>query len=167
MTLADAPVQNTSQVHGTGTGSGLVVVDTNALPWTGFPGYEDHAFFKLLRVDPVTHGSTILLRYKTKGSGTSFEGIPDHIHYGAVEVFTLSGSWYYDGEPVVNAGGYVYEPPGAVHKAINPDWVDTFIVSYGPLQLTNSDGSPGQVIDGITYYNAAKANNAVSHLPPF
>jgi len=163
--MTEVKSNETGYAHGQAGDSGLIVVDTNEIPWSSFPGYEEHALFKLLRVDPVTHGSTILLRYKT-GEGVNFQGIPDHKHYGAVELLTLSGTWWYEGEPVVRAGGYVYEPAGAVHKAINPDWVDTFIISYGPLQLMNEDGTPGQVVDGMTYYEAAKANNAVAHLPP-
>jgi len=143
---------------------GLRVVDTNAIPWTGFPGHEKNALFKLLRVDPITLGSTILLRYWT-GEGISFDGIPPHKHFGAVEIFTLSGRWYYEGEAEARAGTYVYEPSGAFHKAINPEWADTFIISYGPLQLMNEDGTPGLVIDGMTYYDIAAANDAVGHLP--
>lgn len=130
------------------------------IPWTSFPGHEDCAKFKLLRVDPVTLGHTILFRYRS--------GIGPHRHLSSVEILTLGeGSWWYEGEGSAEAGDYTYEYAGATHVAVTKDdkWMDAFIVSYGPLQMITEDGSPGFVVDAMTYYVAAKANNAVGHLP--
>lgn len=134
-------------------------VKVSEIPWTSFPGYENCAQFKLLRVDPETLGHTMLFRYRS--------GIGPHRHMSSVEILTLGkGRWWYEGEGSAEAGDYTYEYAGATHVAITEDdeWMDAFIVSKGPLQMINEDGSLGFVVDAMAYYAAAKANNAVAHL---
>jgi len=130
------------------------------IPWTSFPGFEHCAKFKLLRIDPETLGHTMLFRYRT--------GVGPHRHLSSVEILTLGKKgWRYEGEGTAGGGDYTYEYAGATHVAITEedDWIDAFIVSKGPLQMLNEDGSPGLVVDAMAYYAAAKANNAVGHLP--
>jgi hypothetical protein len=137
-------------------------VNVDAIPWTYFPGYEDKAAFKLLRIDMDTLGHTYLFKYRT--------GIGPHRHFGAVEILTLKGRWWYEGEGSAGPGDYTYEYAGATHVAVteNDDWVEALIISKGPLQMINEDGSPGLVVDAFLYYHIAAANNAVAHLPyPF
>ena len=135
-------------------------VKVSDIPWTSFPGFEHCAKFKLLRVDPETLGHTMLFSYRS--------GIGPHRHMSSVEILTLGkGRWWYEGEGSAEAGDYTYEYAGATHVAVTEDdeWMDAFIVSKGPLQMINEDGTPGFVVDAMTYYAAAKANNAVAHLP--
>ncbi len=130
------------------------------IPWTSFPGLENCAKFKLLRVDPETLGHTMIFSYRS--------GVGPHRHMSSVEILTLgSGSWSYKGEGTAQGGDYTYEYAGATHHAVteNDEWVDAFIVSKGPLQMINDDGTPGMVVDAMAFYIAAKANNAVDHLP--
>lgn len=135
-------------------------VKVSDIPWTSFPGFEHCARFKLLRVDPETLGHAMLFSYRS--------GIGPHRHMSSVEILTLGkGRWWYEGEGSAEPGDYTYEYAGATHVAIteNDDWIDAFIVSKGPLQMLNEDGTPGMVVDAMAYYVAAKANNAVAHLP--
>ncbi|MBY9068152.1 hypothetical protein K1X12_14670 [Hyphomonas sp. WL0036] len=130
------------------------------IPWTSFPGYEHCAMFKILRIDPETLGHTLIFRYRT--------GIGAHRHLSSVEILSLGpGKWWYEGEGSAGPGDYTYEYAGAVHVAVteNDDWGESLIISKGPLQMINEDGTPGMVIDAMSYYVAAKANNAVAHLP--
>lgn len=142
-----------------GTMPPATFINVDSVPWTYFPGYEDKAGFKVLRVDPENLGSTLLFRYRT--------GIGAHKHFGAVEVYTLKGRWWYKGEGSASAGDYTYEFAGAIHEAVteNDDWVEALIISRGPQQIINADGTPGIVVDGLAFYEVAKANNAVGHLP--
>ncbi len=136
---------------------GSIMFDTDPIPWTNI-GEDDETQFKLLRIDAETLGTTILFRMK-KGAKVN-----THRHFGAVELYTLSGSWEYVGDGKSSRDGYVYEHAGAVHYPVAHEDTLAFIVSRGPLQHYNEDGTPGVVIDAFSWYQMAEANNAVAHL---
>lgn len=140
-----------------------IFVSVADIPWSSFPGHEHCAQFKLLRIDPETLGHTMLFRYRS--------GVGAHRHLGAVEILSFGpGRWSYVGEGTANAGDYTYEYAGATHVAVTEgdEWIESLIISRGPLQMIGDDGTPGFVVDAFAYYHAAAANNAVAHLPyPF
>ena len=76
------------------------------LPWTDWvmPG----TWFKLLNVNGVTGGFTILLKFEGNNMA------PVHGHIGAVEGFMLEGGFGY-GSDRGRAGDYVYEGAGIRH----------------------------------------------------
>lgn len=130
--------------------------DTDRLPWTDWvmPG----TWFKLLNVNPMSGGFTILLKVSPHNVA------PIHGHFGAVEGIILEGGFSYDDDHG-RVGNYVYEGAGIRHV---PDTggagLIMFAVVHGPLGGFNEDGSVAGVVDARLMYDMAKANNAADHV---
>ncbi len=97
-----------------------------------------------------------------------WSSFPGHEHCAKFKLLRID--WSYVGEGTSGPGDYTYEYAGSTHVAVTEgdEWGDALIISRGPLQMINEDGTPGFVVDAFAYYHAAAANNAVGHLPyPF
>lgn len=128
----------------------------SSLPWTDWvmPG----TWFKLLNVNAVTGGFTLLL--KVEGDNLA----PVHGHLGAVEGIMLEGGFGY-GSDRGRAGDYVYEGAGIRHEPdTDKDGFIMFAVVHGPLAGYHDDGAYAAVIDARLMYEMAVANNAAAHI---
>ncbi len=121
MTLAPAPAPVTT-LAGTALPmvalpqGELLTVDTNEMPLiTDSLGPGVH--FKPLRLD-LELGEWVVLA--TFAPGVE---LPLHYHTGAVDAWTISGSWHYVEYPdqPQTAGCYLYEPGASVHTFKVPD----------------------------------------------
>lgn len=135
---------------------GTYMVDVDKLPWTPF--VFPKTFFKLLNINSARATSTLLLKAE-KGAPT-----PLHKHVGAAEVYVLKGSFSYE-EGSAKSGSYVHEAGGVVHIAEATDEILAYVTFHGPLVGYNDDGSVAGVCDVDLFYDLAKANGAVGHLP--
>jgi 2,4'-dihydroxyacetophenone dioxygenase len=103
--------------------------------------------FKPLRLD-IEVGEWVVLATFEPGAR-----IPLHYHTGAVDAWTISGSWYYVEYPdqVQTAGSYLYEPGASVHTLACPesnteDTVVLFRVTGANVNF-NDDGSFHSILD--------------------
>lgn len=132
-----------------------VFFDTKALPWT--PWVIEGTHFKLLRVDPLTGGFTMLLKVDPGNEA------PVHGHIGAVEAYVVDGEFGYE-EDRGGVGAYVFEPAGARHEPTSPDGAVMFAVIHGPLVGYDEHGNVAAVVDGAAMYELARAAGAHNHL---
>lgn len=113
--------------------------------------------FKPLRLD-MELGEWVVLA--TFSPGTRF---PLHYHSGAVDAYTMSGSWHYAEYPdqPQTAGAYLFEPGASVHTLICPesnteDTVVFFRITGANVNF-NDDGSFHSILDAamITHLTTA------------
>lgn len=135
---------------------GALMLQADHIPWTPFPDGTG-AEFKLLNVDVGSGGWTTIMRFP---DGVE---IPMHLHLGAVEIYTISGTWSYQ-EGTITTGGYAYEPSGVIHEPSSESEVLLFIISRGSNLYFDDSGKFTMWLDAHMLYTTAKANNAVSHL---
>lgn len=103
--------------------------------------------FKPLRLD-LELGEWVVLATFEPGAR-----IPLHYHTGAVDAWTISGSWHYveyPEQPQV-AGSYLYEPGASVHTLATPesnteDTVVLFRISGANVNF-NDDGTFHSILD--------------------
>ncbi|MDV6284515.1 MULTISPECIES: cupin domain-containing protein [Rhodococcus] len=139
-----------------GTLPGSVLVDTNEMKWTPFPG-ADAGEFLLLSLDPANGGWTGIVRFPP---GIR---IQMHLHAGGVDVYNLSGHWTYDGGDM-KPGSYFYEPAGIIHEPDIEDDVTMFVVVRGISMYFGDDGHVSSWLDSHMLYTLCKANGAAEHL---
>ncbi|MFJ9179309.1 2,4'-dihydroxyacetophenone dioxygenase family protein [Streptomyces sp. NPDC102360] len=103
--------------------------------------------FKPLRLD-LENGEWVVLATFAPGAS-----IPMHYHTGAVDAWTMSGSWNYIEYPdqPQTAGSYLYEPGASVHTLTTPasnteDTVVLFRISGANVNF-NEDGTFHSVLD--------------------
>ena len=131
-------------------------LDPNTIPWTDW--VMEGTWFKLLRINPVTGGFSMIL--KVNGNNVA----PVHGHIGAFEGIMLEGGFGY-GEDRGRPGYYAYECGGVVHQPTSdPDGVTMFAVLHGALAGYHDDGSCAAVVDAKLMYEMAAANNAAAHI---
>jgi len=135
---------------------GAQMLRTETIPWTPFPDGSGGEF-KLLNVDLGTGGTTTLMRFPKDTR------VPMHLHLGAVEIYTVSGTWSYQ-EGTLDAGGYAYEPSGVIHEPDSETGVELFIVSRGSNLYFDENGDFTAWLDAHMLYTTAKANGAAEHL---
>lgn len=133
-----------------------VFFDTDKLPWT--PGPLIGTWFKLLNINPVTGGTSLLFRVDPN------QKAPLHKHIGCVEGYIIDGEFGY-GEDRGTLGAYLYEADAAIHEPTSTTGFTAFLLSRGTSVGYLPDGSPAALIDAYTYFNLAKLNGAVDHLP--
>lgn len=135
---------------------GALMLQTEHIPWTpnpdGGPGE-----FKLLSIDPGSGGWTTLNRFPAGAQ------VPMHLHMGAVEIYTISGTWSYQ-EGELHAGGYAYEPSGVLHEPDAESEVELLIVNRGGNLYFDDRGRFVKWVDYHMLYTAAAANGAADHL---
>lgn len=128
----------------------------SGLPWNDWvmPG----TWFKLLNVNPVTGGFTMLLKVEPDNLA------PVHGHIGSVEGIILEGGFGY-GDDRGRAGDYVREMGGINHiPNTDSDGMVMFAVVNGPLIGYNDDGSVAAVLDGKFMYELAASQGAAEHI---
>ena len=133
-------------------------VDTDEIPWTAWviPGM----WFKMLNYE----GDRCSLLVKMDKGIT----LAMHKHHEPVEFFLLEGSFGYVDEEtgkeyLVRKMGYLFEPPGTVHRPITPDGCMGFAVLHGKIAGFDENGNELE-LGTAEYYRRAKANNEVAHL---
>lgn len=106
--------------------------------------------FKPLRLD-LENGEWVVLATFAPGAR-----IPLHYHTGAVDAWTISGSWHYleYADQPQTAGSYLYEPGASVHTLAVPednteDTVVLFRVSGANVNFTD-DGGFHSILDACT-----------------
>lgn len=135
---------------------GALMLRTSDIPWTAYPD-GGPGEFKLLNIDVGSGGWTTLNRFPDGAR------IPMHLHLGAVEIYTIAGTWSYQ-EGRLTAGGYAYEPSGVLHEPDSESEVELFIVNHGGNLYFDGEGRFRKWVDAHMLYTAAKANGAVDHL---
>jgi 2,4'-dihydroxyacetophenone dioxygenase len=130
------------------------------VPWTRLsaPGFEAIAY-KILSYDD-SRGYINLIN--TFDPGSKF---PPHKHTGQVEIYMLSGSFYYDNGKVF-AGDFMLEKGGVTHAPASDEGAMMIATFHGPLVSLSPTGEVMALVDIDALYGLAKANNAVGHLPP-
>lgn len=130
--------------------------DPETLPWT--PWVMEGTWFKLLSVDPLSGGFTMMLKVSPNNEA------PIHGHIGAVEGIITKGGFGYD-EDRGRAGHFVLEMGGINHKPdTDDDGMEMFAVIRGPLLGYHDDGSVALVLDGKKMYELAVAANCADHI---
>jgi hypothetical protein len=130
--------------------------DPTPIPWTDW--VMDGTWFKLMNVNPITGGFSMIL--KVNGNNTA----PVHGHIGAFEGIILEGGFGY-GDDRGRPGWYAYEGAGIVHQPdSDPDGFTMFAVLHGGIAGYHDDGSCAALVDAKLMWDMAAANNAVSHL---
>jgi len=133
-------------------------LDPERLPWT--PWVMPGTWFKLLQVNPVTGGFSILLKVEPHNVA------PIHGHTGAVEGIILAGGFAYE-DYQGHAGDYVHEPAGVNHKpTTGADGMVMFAVVHGPLVGFGEDGGVAGVLDARAMFELAAVAGAAGHVTP-
>ncbi|MFE7420339.1 2,4'-dihydroxyacetophenone dioxygenase family protein [Rhodococcus sp. NPDC057529] len=122
--------------------------------------------FKPLRLD-LENGEWVVLATFAPGAK-----IPLHYHTGAVDAWTISGSWHYLEYPEQKqiAGSYLYEPGASVHTLACPDsntedTVVLFRVSGANVNF-NDDGTFHSVLDAAMIRHLTDVLSAEQNLGP-
>lgn len=128
----------------------------STLPWHDW--VMPDTWFKLLNINPVTGGFTMLLKVGPDNLA------PVHGHIGAVEGIVLEGGFGY-GDDRGRAGDYVREMGGINHiPNTDADGMVMFAVVNGPLVGYNDDGSIAAVLDAKFMYELAAAHGGADHI---
>jgi len=115
-------------------------------------------WFKLLGVNPITGGFTMLLKVAPNNEA------PVHGHLGAVEGYILEGGFSYDDDHGLR-DHYVFEGAGIRHiPNTHDDGMIMFAIAHGPLCGYNDDGSVAGIVDARFMYDLAAADNAAAHV---
>jgi hypothetical protein len=124
----------------------LLTVNTNDMPLIR-DALGEGVHFKPLRLD-LELGEWVLLATFSPGIE-----LPLHYHTGAVDAWTISGSWHYLEYPDQRqtAGSYLYEPGASVHTLKVPDDnTEDTVVLYricGANINFNPDGTFHSILD--------------------
>lgn len=130
--------------------------DHSKLPWADWvmPG----TWFKLLNVNPITGGFTMMLRVSPNNEA------PVHGHLGSVEGIILEGGFSY-GEDHGYTGNYVSEGAGIRHEPnTHAGGMVMFAVVNGPLCGYNDDGTVAGIVDARLMYDLAVKAGAAGHI---
>ncbi|PCI34429.1 MAG: hypothetical protein COB54_01180 [Alphaproteobacteria bacterium] len=130
--------------------------DANNLPWSDW--VMDGTYFKLLNINELTGGFTMMLKVDPEVTA------PVHHHIGGIEAFIIEGEFGYGDDDRGGVGSYVLEAGGSIHQPDSPGGVIMFAIAHGPLVGYNEDGSIGVVVDARLMYGLAQQNNAASHI---
>lgn len=126
------------------------------LPWK--PWVMEGTWFKLLNVNPVNGGFSLLLKVDAGNKA------PVHGHLGSVEGIILEGGFGY-GEDRGRLGDFVHEGAGIRHEPdTDQDGMVMFAVVHGPLCGYNDDGSIAGIVDAKAMYQLAKAHGVSDHI---
>lgn len=136
-----------------------VFTATQEIPWTAGP--LEKTWFKLLRIDRETGGTSMLFRVDREAKQA-----PIHKHIGCIEGYISKGDFAY-GEDKGKVGSYLYEQNGSIHQPTTAAGFEAFLINRGTLIGYHPDGRPAAMVDASTYYQLAKANGAASHLTEF
>ncbi|MCA8489218.1 cupin domain-containing protein [Burkholderia arboris] len=137
---------------------GGFITRSKLIPWTRLdkPGLEGIQY-KILNFDE-NRGYMVVLN--TFDPGSRFA---PHKHMGAVEIFMLSGSFFYDNGQVF-ADDFMLEAGGVTHAPGSDDGALMLAIFHGPLQILDQDGSVLVTVGIDEMYALAKRNGAVAHL---
>ncbi|MBP7334863.1 2,4'-dihydroxyacetophenone dioxygenase family protein [Niveispirillum sp.] len=132
--------------------------DPGSLPW--LPWVMPGTFFKLLNVNPMNGGFSMLLKVEPDNWA------PVHGHLGSVEGWLLEGGFGYGKDDRGRPGHYVFESGGIRHEPdTDKDGMVMFAIAHGPLCGYNDDGSIAGIVDARAMYDLAVAGGAAGHLP--
>ena len=110
------------------------------LPWV--PWAMPGAAFKLLSVEPSAQRFSLLIKVAANAPA------PRHRHVGAVEGMVLEGGFFYDDAPetIYQAGTYLLERAGAVHRPVSRTGAVMFLVFHGAIEgLNEADEVIGKI----------------------
>ncbi|MCF8474040.1 MAG: 2,4'-dihydroxyacetophenone dioxygenase family protein [Emcibacter sp.] len=131
-------------------------LNANQLPWTDW--VMDGTYFKLLNINELTGGFTIMLKVDPEITA------PVHRHIGGIEAFIVEGEFGYGKDDRGGVGSYVLEAGGSIHQPDSPGGVIMFAIAHGPLAGYNEDGSIAAIVDARLMYELAKQNNSADHI---
>lgn len=86
-----------------------------------------------------------------------------HKHLAQVEIFMLSGSFYYENGKVF-ANDYMAEAGGVTHAPASDEGALMLTILHGPLQILNEEKRIVATVGIDEMYKLARENNAVAHL---
>jgi quercetin dioxygenase-like cupin family protein len=154
----DSLVDTTDRSQHCRLNDGGFITRSELIPWTRLnkPGLEGIQY-KILNLDE-NRGYMVVLN--TFDPGSRF--VP-HKHLGAVEIFMLSGSFFYDNGKVF-ANDFMLEAGGVTHAPASDEGALMLAIFHGPLQIIGDDGKPVVTVGIDEMYDLAKENNAVAHL---
>ncbi|NMG65480.1 hypothetical protein GPA19_11025 [Azoarcus indigens] len=138
---------------------GGFITRTEQIPWTRLnkPGLEGICY-KILNFDE-NRGYMVVLN--TFDPGSRF--VP-HKHLGAVEIFMLSGSFFYDNGQVFT-NDFMLEAGGVTHAPGSDEGALMLAIFHGPLQVLDGEGNVLVTVGIDEMYELAKEAGAVAHLP--
>lgn len=126
------------------------------VPWK--PWVMEGVEYKLWRVDTMNNGFTISLKV---APGTI---APVHHHLGAIDVYVISGSIYYEKSDIGYAGDIMLEPAGDIHRPVSDEGCELFCVFYGPIAGYDEDGNMAGIVDGVMMRALAEEHGVAGHL---
>jgi len=137
---------------------GSAIVRAHKIPWTrlaapGLPGLE----YKLLHLDDDRGTATMLMKVDAA------QQLDLHKHLGAVEVYVVSGSFYYENGEVFE-GEYMFEAGGVSHAPGSREGAVIFVVAHGAVQTLDANRKVVATVDNDFLYELARTNGAVDHL---
>jgi quercetin dioxygenase-like cupin family protein len=137
---------------------GSSIIRAHQIPWTrlgvpGVPGLD----YKLLSLDDDRGSATLLMKIEP---GIKVDA---HKHLAAVEVYVISGSFFYENGQV-NEGEYMFEAGGVTHAPATDTGLIAIGIIHGPLLIPSPDGGIAAVVDTDVLYECARQNNAASHI---
>ena len=135
---------------------GSLIIRAAQVPWT--PWTLPGTWFKLLDYDHNHSYTVILLKIASDAPPVM------HKHIGAANAYIISGGFGYE-HGHVYAGDFMCEAGGVTHTpTAHPEGCVLLGFMHGAVQGFNADGSIAGVVDVDWYIEAAKQNNAFSHL---
>lgn len=137
---------------------GSAIVRSERVPWTELtaPGLVGISY-KILNFDR-NRGYMVVLN--TFAPNSRFA---PHKHLGMVEIFILSGSFFYENGAVYE-NDYMCEAGGITHAPASDTGALMLTILHGPLQIMNEAGEVAATVGIDEMYDMAAANNAVGHL---
>jgi 2,4'-dihydroxyacetophenone dioxygenase len=137
---------------------GSAIVRAGHIPWTrlaapGLPGLE----FKLMHLDDDRGCATMLMKIDAA------QKLDLHKHLAAVEVYVVSGSFFYENGEVF-PGEYMFEAGGVKHAPGSREGAVIFVIAHGAVQTLDTAGKVVATVDNDLLYELAAANGAVAHL---
>ncbi|MEL7029477.1 MAG: cupin domain-containing protein [Pseudomonadota bacterium] len=136
---------------------GSTIIRTPDVPMTALPGGLSGIHYKILNYDK-NRGYIVL--YNTFAPGSRFQ---PHKHLGMVEIFMISGSFFYE-NGAVYPGDYMCEAGGVTHAPGTDEGAEMITIFHGPLQMIGADGEVEMTVGVDEMYGLAAENNAVAHL---
>jgi hypothetical protein len=137
---------------------GSKIVRSDIVPWTRLdaPGLEGISY-KILNFDE-DRGYMVLIN--TFDPSSKFA---PHKHLAQVEIFMLSGSFFYDNGKVFT-NDYMAEAGGVTHAPATDEGALMLTILHSPLQILDEKAKVVATVGIDEMYELARANNAVAHL---
>jgi 2,4'-dihydroxyacetophenone dioxygenase len=92
--------------------------------------------------------------------------VPYHKHHGGLHLWILEGKLHFvDEHWSAGPGTYVFEPPGNTHTELSDAGVLMLVWSQGPIEFLNSDDTPAEIRDCVSWKKEILDYHAANDIP--